>query len=58
MFDLPDNEIRMCGRIVQDADRTALSKLLAEKRGDEVELDKEVRCFMIDELHIFPCRPW
>lgn len=58
MFELSDDDIEICTRIVNDAVHTAVSKFLAEKRGEEVEIDREVRLFMIDELYISPLSPW
>jgi hypothetical protein len=52
MFELTDDEIEMCARIVDNAVDTAVSRLLAEKRGEESEIDKEVRCFMSHEVEI------
>jgi hypothetical protein len=52
MFELTDEEMEMCSRIVDNAVDTAVSKLIAAKRGEEMEVDKEVRCFMIQELHL------
>lgn len=58
MFVLNDDDMEFCARTVQHAVHTAVSRLLAEKRGEEIEIDKEVRLFMMDELHISPYRPW
>jgi hypothetical protein len=58
MFELTDDEMEMCSRIVDNAVHTALTRLLAEKRGEEAEIDREVRFFMIHELYISPWAPW
>jgi hypothetical protein len=58
MFELTDDEMEMCARNVDNAVRTAVNPLLAEKRGEEPEIDREVRYFMIHELHLSPWEPW
>jgi hypothetical protein len=58
MFELTDDEMEMCTRIVENAVDTGVSRFLAEKRGEEMEIDKEVRFFMINELHNSPWEPW
>ena len=58
MFELTDDEMEMCARIVDSAVQTADTSLLGEKRGEEMEIDKEVRSFMINELHNSPFSPW
>ena len=44
MFELTDDEMEMCARIVDNAVDTAVKTFLAKKRGEEMEIDKEVRC--------------
>ena len=58
MFELSDDDIEFCSRIVHRAVHTAVSRFLAEKRGEEMEIDKEVRLFMMDELYLSPYSPW
>jgi hypothetical protein len=54
MFELTEDEMDMCERIVHKAVHTAVSRLLAEKRGEEWEIDKEVRFFMSQAVEKSP----
>ncbi len=58
MFVLSDDDMEFCARTVHGAVHTAVSRFLGEKRGEETEIDKEVRLFMMDELYISPYNPW
>lgn len=58
MFVLSDDDMEFCTQIVHRAVHNAVSRFLAETRVDEMEIDKEVRPFMMDELHISPYSPW